>query len=360
VPPEQELHPVPGPKPKLIQHGWDVNYAADIAKHAARIDALPFDGLTVRVAHEPFSSKPVSLQEAQNDLAAMPVLTNVKHNFLIFRMQDGSNSNRLPYNLFSDPIWATIADNMANYASAAAATGLFDGIVIDNEYYGTSPVYQWDFGATTTPWTYSAKAGVTPGHQAADAQAIAQARGKYVMDAIRAAWPTVTVMMLHSPSTSEPASYAYLRGNDVAWANELMGPWFVGFVESAMGTPATVIDGGESYWQRSPSDFQAAYNWLKAGFANHGGHIVPSGAVTAAAYNATIKVNIGVFDRDVASDYATLSAATVQELLTYGLRFADGYEWFYSEAFDWRGTGWPKTPVPQEYMDAVAAAKEAA
>jgi hypothetical protein len=317
----------------------------------------------VRPATEPFSPKTVTLEAAQSDLGAMPTLTNVKHNFVVFRMVEGGQSAKLPYDLYNDTIWDTIASNSANYAAAAAAAGLFDGIIMDAEYYGASPVNPWDFGATTTPWTYSAKGGATPGHQAADAQAKAQARGKQVMDAIRLAWPTVTVLQLHGATTSEPANYspAHMKGNDVAWANELMGPWIVGFVQSVIGSTAVVIDGGESYWQRTPADFQNAYTWLKAGFAKLGGRVVPHEGVSAAAYNATIKANVGVFDRDVSvgdpTNYPGLSAAKVQELLTYGLRYADGYEWFYSEQFDWRGTGWPKNPVPQEYINAILAAK---
>jgi hypothetical protein len=267
----------------------------------------------------------------------------------------------LPYDLYDDAIWNTIASNTANVARAAAATGKFDGIIIDPEYYGSSSVYPWDYGASTTPWTFSATDGATPGRHSAEAQAKAQARGKQVTDAMRAFWPNIKVWTFYGAWVSEPASFTATRmkGNNVAWANELLGPWVAGIVQSTVGTPATVIDGGESYRQRTPTDFQNAYNWLKTGFATFpGGKIVPPHGLASTDYNSKIQVCIGVYDGDVANGYRGFSAAKVQELLTYGLRNADQYEWFYSEQSDWRGNGWPTRPVTQQYINAVRNAKQ--
>jgi hypothetical protein len=347
------------PKPFLIEHGWDVSTATQIASKAAKINALPFDGLSVRLENEPIGTKPVSFATAQAELNPMPTLTNVKHNFVIFRLLDSTRP--LPYDLYDDAIWNTIASNTANVARAAAATGKFDGIIIDPEYYGSSSVYPWDYGASTTPWTFSATDGATPGRHSAEAQAKAQARGKQVTDAMRAFWPNIKVWTFYGAWVSEPASFTATRmkGNNVAWANELLGPWVAGIVQSTVGTPATVIDGGESYRQRTPTDFQNAYNWLKTGFATFpGGKIVPPHGLASTDYNSKIQVCIGVYDGDVANGYRGFSAAKVQELLTYGLRNADQYEWFYSEQFDWRGNGWPTRPVTQQYINAVRNAKQ--
>jgi hypothetical protein len=90
-----------------------------------------------------------------------------------------------------------------------------------------------------------------------------------------------------------------MMGNDVAWAVELLGPWVAGFVQSAVGTNATIIDGGESYRQRTSNDFQNAYNWLKTGFGNYGGRIVPAAGLTSSDYNANIQACVGVYDGDV-------------------------------------------------------------
>jgi hypothetical protein len=84
-----------------------------------------------------------------------------------------------------------------------------------------------------------------------------------------------------------------MMGNDVVWANELAGPFFLGGVESAAGIAATIVNGGESYRQRTLVDFQAT----------------------------------------------------------------DRYVWFYTEQFDWKGTGWPLVSVDSTFLNAVRAAR---
>jgi hypothetical protein len=126
-----------------------VSTASQIAAKATKINALPFDGLSVSVAHEPISTSAVSLVTAKADLNPMPALSNVKHNFVIFRLLDSTST--LPYDLYSVAIWNTIAASSANVAGAAAATGKFDGVIIDPEYYGSSSVDPWDYGTSTTP-----------------------------------------------------------------------------------------------------------------------------------------------------------------------------------------------------------------
>lgn len=162
-----------------------------------------------------------------------------------------------------------------NYAAATSRISGFDGIMIDTEYYGscTNP---WEYGSTTNPWYYSTSAGATPGRSPAEAQAKVQVRGRQVMDAIRANWPAAKVMFFHGAWVSEPASFSPTRfdGNNVAWANELVGPFVIGFVSSALRSEAQVIDGTELYTQRSLTDFQHVHRWAKSGFARSGGRIV--------------------------------------------------------------------------------------
>ena len=104
-------------------------------------------------------------------------------------------------------------------------------------------------------------------------------------------------------------------GNQVAWANELAGPFFIGAVESAAGSSLTLVDAGESYRQRTPQQFANAYRWLKSGLADSNGPIIPSGPVTAAVYKATVTVASHVFDRDMNNGYANFAAGDVSNLL---------------------------------------------
>jgi hypothetical protein len=182
------------------------------------------------------------------------------------------------------------------------------------------------------------------------------------MDAIKAAWPTTKVLFSRAAWLSEPGSFQPDRmdGNNVAWANELNGPLVVGFVQSALNSGARIIDGTELYTQRSLLEFQRVYNWAKTGLADSGGRLLPAPGVSAAAYKAHISVAQAVYDEDVLNNYAHLSASALRDLTTMAMQTSDEYTWLYTEASDWRGSGWPRTPVSQDSLDAVADARVAA
>jgi hypothetical protein len=346
-------------RPLLIEHGWDVSTAAATRANAARIDALPFDGISIAAISDPCSTRPVTLAAARADLAAMPRLAHVTHIFLLCRFIDDATKGATvgPYEMGNDQSWATITNNLAVYAQAAREVGTFDGIMIDTEYYGTGP-NPWDYDTIPIPWTYGAS---RPWTLPAAAKALAQARGKQTTDAIKQAWPTAVIFHFRGAELSDPASFTedHMMGNQVAWANELAGPFFLGAVESAAGSGLTVVDAGESYRQRSPAQFANAYHWLKTGVADSDGPIIPSGAVTAAVYKQTVTVASHVFDRDMDHSYANFSAAEVANLLAMAMNptVTDRYVWIYTEQHDWRGSGWPNSAVPDQYTKAINSAR---
>jgi hypothetical protein len=350
--------PPPIVKPLLIEHGFDAAKVDVTAKNAAKIDALPFDGITILPAVNPCSVKPIDEAAAQADMAAMPKFTKVVHNFLLCRIyDDGEAGKPSPYDVNNVAAWTTIASNLAIYAKAAQTTGMFDGIMIDTEYYGKGP-NPWDYDTIPTPLDY-AKAPVRPWALPNDAKMASQARGKQVADAIKEAWPTVVIFSLRGAAISDKASYrqSNMGGNDVAWANELAGPFFVGMVESVAGSKATLIDGGESYYQRTPRDFEKAYAWQKSGLADSNGPLVPSGPVTPAVYKSTVLVASQTMDGDIRRKEGPYTPAQLQSILTAARKSTDKYVWLFSELYDWRGTGAPKLPASQAYLDAVAASR---
>ena len=343
--------------PWLIEHGFDVSTAAQTAANAGAISELPFDGISIKPEHNPCSAVAVDPAAAVADLAAMPDLGSVRHNFVLCRFYDNATGDGTsPYDIGNEATWTALTANLAAYAEAARQSGRFDGVMIDTEYYGKGP----------NPWDYDTEArpldGVYPAERPwqlpDEARAAAQARGKQVADAIREVWPDVVIFALRGVSLSDPATFdpGHLGGNQVAWANELSGPFHMGLIESVSGTKATYVDGGESYRQRSAADFERAVAWLATGMADSGGPMVPSGAVSADDYKRTVSVATNVFDRDVTADLAAFSADEVAQLLVAARGATQTYYWFYSEQFDWRGTGHPTSPAPS---DAVAALKAA-
>lgn len=342
----------------LIHYGWDIADAASAAKNVDKIDALPFDGITISADQNPCGTKPVIEAAAQADMAKMPKLKNVKHNFLLCRfldpaLPDGSS----PYAVEVDASWATMAANLSIYAKAAQATGMFDGFMLDTEYYGKGP-NPWDYDSIPIPTKYTSDRPwlITP-----EKQAKSEARGRQITEALVEAWPDVVMLSLRGVEVSDPASFKkqHMGGYDGSWNSELAGAFFVGMVAATAGSRATLVDGGESYSQRTHEDFQNAYTWLKQGLPDNHGPLLPSGTVTSELYKKTVTVASQVFEKDMYAKWSLMPVPKIQQLLTLAQKYTDKYTWFYTETHNWRGADWPDEAVPDDYLSAVAASRKA-
>jgi hypothetical protein len=340
--------PIPGQsvsqaqRPLLIKHGWDLPYPAWIQSHVREMEQLGFDGVVTTLgplSQSIYSQTPVSYEEIRTALSplAQTRFTTMTHNFVI--IYAGSNQ------LYDDN---TIAlQNFRNLARAAREAGL-EGIVYDNEYYTGGPGWKWP--------------EATPGQALEQAQGQAHDRGKQAMEAMISAWPETTLLAFYGPWVSDPGTAANYEGaafqpipyNDVSWANQLLGPWVLGMIDATRGTAAKVVDGGEVYSLRSATQFDQAYRWAKTEMASYGS-IVP--AAMRDSYASDVSVGFGVFDRP--SNGVGMDAAAWRETLANALRRTDRYVWAYTESYDWWGSGWPVNRVPQVWIDATKAAKQA-
>jgi hypothetical protein len=324
-----------GTRPLLLKHGWDMPYPAYVRSHIAAMDTMPFDGLTISIpglGDKVQRQAPVSYDQFRTALAPLVGLpaTRLTHNYVTaYATPAGS--------VFSD--WSVPVANFANLARAAREAGV-EGIFFDNEaYYGS--VYDFP--------------GDCPGHTLVECQDQMRLRGRQVMDAMRAVWPGVRVLSAYGPWVSDPATARalspYLPYNDVSWANELMGPFVVGLAQSAAGTAASVVDGGEIYSPRSTLQFGKVADWSRQGMA--ASPLVPTGL--AASWSQTLRPGVAIYDQPwmgLPMDRATFASTIHNALLSDA-----SVVWVYTERYDWWGSGWPSTPVPSDWVSAVAAAR---
>jgi hypothetical protein len=335
----------------LVHHGQDIIYVDRAWVYLSTIDDKPYDGVSFALRNEPLSALTVTQNTFAGELATLPAFTHSTHNFLrvlfAWPQYDWSDASE----------WGRVASNFGNLAAAIVASGKqIDGIVFDSEAYGVSP---W-------PWDHTSGGGATGtgSLSPAGASSLLEARGRQVMDAIVAAWPSARVLSLYGPWVSYSGTGAGIAPtpyNDVDFANELQGPFMYGMVSSTFGTAARWIDGGESasYNSRSNADFTRVLNWQKAGLADSG----DSAIVDPTQYKAAITSSLGVYDRDSLNSYASITALTYQAWLTAALQAeTDQYVWMYTEQYDWLGATFDTghAPVPQDWIDAVTAAKDAA
>lgn len=305
----------------LIYAGWFGNTIptpAFIRANRAFLETQPFHGLVAYLRDDATGSNattrvmtgaPLSTAAISAIVAPLKGLawTNLTRNF-------GLVQGSTPPDPFDD--WSVTIQNFANCAQALKDAGLV-GICFDNEQY-------------FSPWgDYPSGAKYYATRTLNDYRAQMRLRGKQVMEAMVAVFPDIAVITLHGPSVSEPNAPASLKFPQWQSGNELLGPYYAGFMEGVGAGPALNIDGGELYTLRSASDFLNAYNWRKFD--------EPSAAVDSpfiptalrAVWSQRISISYGVYDRPFGG--AGMDPTILKSTLTNALKQADHYVWFYTE-----------------------------
>jgi len=150
-----------------------------------------------------------------------------------------------------------------------------------------------------------------------------------MMEAMVSQFPDIVVITLHGPYLSEPKAPAPLFPQ---WSttNQLIGPFFCGFVEGA-GKRATVVDGGKPYHLRTPKDFQDSYDWRKTGIAADrvGCPFIP--APLRQSWPQRVSVAFGIYDKPFGD--ADMIPEVLRPTIATALRQADRYAWLCVERF---------------------------
>ena len=144
-----------------------------------------------------------------------------------------------------------------------------------------------------------------------------------------AQFPDLVVLTLHGPYVSEPDAPPSLEFPQWQSGNELLGPYFAGFMEGA-GDSACVMDGGELYSLRTAAQFDAAYNWCK--------NTLPSDAVNSSFIPSALRtvwpsrscISYGVYDCPFWGQ--GMDPTILRSTICNALKRADRYVWFYAEA----------------------------
>jgi hypothetical protein len=324
--------------PYLIKHGWDIPRPQYVHDNVASMEQLGFDGVVIAIpsSMQVFSQTPLSYEQLASELAplASTKFTTMTHNFVIIYRGDPG-----PW----DGNWSVPTSNIANLSRAAKEVGL-EGILYDNEDYS---------GTNSADWPTAAPNLTLPA-----AEELVRSIGKQIGAAIAGQWPTATVLTMFGPWASDPATATAITSMpypNVDWANELLGPFFVGLVQAAQGTQMTIADGGELYSARTSANYEEFYNWNKFGMAQSGNQIPTP---LKASYPSLVQVGFTVYDQPAYNQ--PMDANVWQTTLTNALHRTDRYVVAYTELFDWWGSGWPGTPVPAEWVAATKAAKAAA
>jgi hypothetical protein len=320
----------------LIKHGWDAPRAQFVHDHVTTMEAQGFDGVVISLGafwNQVYSQTPISANALMIELKPLAETTfrTMRHNFaLVYSANAGS--------YFAD--YSVPIENFRILARTARQLGLA-GIVLDTEDYNSN-VQNWPEAA--------------PDRTLNEARDQAAQRGTEIVRAIAEEWPTAVVIVLGGPLVSEPATADAFKGriawNDVAFAMELRGPFFVGMADAAAGSGVTIVDGGGVYTLRTAEQFDVAYSWMKRGLANQS-PLVPDHLRDRWA--STVNVSFGVYDLPWIGQ--PMDAGHWQTTLTAALCRADRWVWAYTERYDWWGRGWPTERAPAAWVDATRRAR---
>jgi hypothetical protein len=311
---------------------------AYVASNIDYIESLPFDGITVDIPASLtlMRGEPISYSEMYDDgLAPLKDrFTRMKDNFVMVYIDD-------PGDVFNDQAWAVTVDNWRNLARAVRDAGL-TGIFFDNEPY-------------RDPWANYPEDYDSPTHSLDDYVAQTEQRGKEIMAAMVAEFPDIKLLVFHGPYASEPQTPPAVRRNQAGLASEreLVGPFFVGFLEG-LGPQATLIDGGEVYQYRTVDDFRQSYDWRKEGIASDETDSAFIPPFVRAIWPDRVSISFGVYTQPYADE--EMNPSIMQTTLANALNQADDYVWLYTEDHTWLSPG----GIPEAWEDAIRAAVDAA
>jgi hypothetical protein len=337
----------------MISYGVNPQNATPtfIQQHLATMEAtLPFDGVGITGTSgwnimDPGTS--ISYATWMSELAPIQGLTftRLQHNMLAVYI------NR-PADFFDN--WSATIQNFANLAAALRDSGV-EGVLFDNEPYQIDP---WNYPsdpALEAEYNIPNSCSYSSTYTLAQYQAQAELRGQQIMQTMVAQYPQIQVMFFHGPYDSFSGTPSSIQPNNAFWANELEGPFTVGFAEGS-GPSSGVQDGGELNFT-TLSQYQYAYQYRKVSFASDATNVPFIPESFRPVWSQTMGVDFEVYN-DSGSNNTPLSAAALQSTMTNALESTDRYVWFYSEGID---TLDPTSPywMGQAYLDALTAARAA-
>lgn len=311
---------------------------ASVAANIDFIDTLPFDGITVDIPASMalMRGEPISYEEMYDDglapLTDVMRSSRIQHNFVMAYIDK-------PHDVFNNQAWAITAENWRNLARAARDAGL-RGIFFDNEqYYQRWLDYPEDYNnPTRSQREYEVKT---------------QQRGREIMQAVVEEFPDIELLFFHGPYVSEPDTPRSVRRNQTgpATEHELLGPFFVGFLEG-LGPRARLIDGGEVYQYRKFDDFEGSYQWRKFDLPSEetDSHFIPESM--RAIWSDRVAIAFGVYARRYADE--VMDPCIARTTLINALTVTDKYVWFYNEDHTWLAPG----GIPPIWEDYIRAAVE--
>jgi hypothetical protein len=301
----------------LLLHDWGGKSPAAtpsfIRENKAFLESLPFDGVAVYLRNSEGTVN-VTTSAMTNQRLGYEVIARVLAplkgvHFTTMTQNFAAVFSGRPPDFFGD--WSLMVQNFADLAGAARETGL-KGIYFDNENQ-------------LAKWSHYPDGVEYPSKTLKEYQEQARLRGRQTMEAMVSQFPEIVVISLHGPYLSEPKAPAPLFPQ---WqtANQLMGPFFCGFVEGA-GKRATCVDGGKLYHLRASKEFQESYDWRKSAIASDKVNSAFIPYPLRPIWGSKVSIAFGIYDQPF--DRLDMFPDILRPTLANALKQTDRYVWLH-------------------------------
>ena len=330
---------------KLIEFGWDEPDTAFMRKHAAQMDATPFDGCVYHIrctqpggkdtdflwacwSKQAFTAGQV--QHAINDLRATH-FKRLRHNFLRFNVTPGN------LDWFDD--YSAVINNARLAGRVAREGGV--GVLFDTEQYNAQPFdYHKQPGASTKTWEQYA--------------AQARQRGREFMQAFQEGFPGLKVLMTFGyagkPWQESKGGKRHLSEGPYG----LLAPFLDGMIEAAQGG-SQLIDG----WESAYSYFEEK-KFITARRMIH--KDVLAMVADPGKYQKVFSASFGLWmdyrwrQQGWNVEHPELNPQPpdkFEENVRIALKYADEYVWIYSETPRWWSDQGGPVKLPAAYDAAI-------
>lgn len=334
---------------KLIEFGWDEPDTAFMRKHAAQMDASPFDGCVFHIVYsgpdgkagnftwECWGKRAFSSPELQGALDDLKGTTfkRLRHNFLRF------NTTPADVDWFDD--FGAILNN-ARLAARIAREGGAVGLLFDIEQYN-APLFNYrkQRDAAGKSWDQYASQ--------------VRRRGRQVMEAFQEGYPGLKVFLTFGyclPWVQSGKKPERLADCDYG----LLAPFVDGLVAAASGG-TRLIDGNElAYGYRKASDFADGRRMIRRDLLGM--------VADPEKYRSLVSVSFGLWmdydwrnkgwdTQDVGRN--PHSPERFGQLVRAALDHADKYVWIYTEKPRWWSAEGGPVELPKSYDAAVRSAR---
>ncbi len=362
-------------KPLLILDDsaiWSSSTPPKVAQNLAHIKTLPIDGIIMNSYVQDFMNWSQNDYYYTNFMAAFaPISQSTLGSSTNLTFNLASVKTRRPGDFFDDTAWIKVSAKFADYTRMCKDKG-WAGIWFDTEEYSATnnQLFLWPNTATTS-------------HIFDEYVVKAKERGKQVMTAIVNAtnnYANMTFSVTYGPEIYARA-VTNQWGTSAAQRYRLLAAFTEGLWENR-GSSMNFIWDGEAYRNTNWNDFNYVDAYQKAGYSiNKYGRAFTqikdpfTGLVTGFydsflpiasrdAFVDSARLNTAVTDYDDSQPgRVPLTSQETQDRLTWGLRRADKYCWYYNEVYDWlvpsASAGQPQPP-PAAIKTAVANARATA